>query len=402
MGPNTPSTFARSLGGATFIAGTMMGGGVLAMPMITASLGWYAFLVLFLIWVTVLGTAYLAIKIQCVHQEASNLTDLSFQYFGPTGQSFAAFIILFLLFPLMAAYIEGGYSTLSMIPFLRPFPDAVVKFLFCAVFGFVLFWPTVYVDKLNRVFFLIFVFCLLLILLGVMPNFTPRLLSRTSPQMHCSTIPILFTAFGFHGSAPAIIQYVGYRPQTLYKVFFWGTFVPFFLYCFWLLMMLGTLPYKGQTGYLHLEAMGNRVQDFIPLLTQVAHSPSLMVLMNLLTLFAVVTSFLGVGLGLRELLRDLLHLPSSHKGRGQAAFYALFLSLVCVLFFQNIFLEALGFAAIALCFIAFFIPVMISLKLLQHQKITFLGGYRFLVVLSLSGLGILSLEICNLILNWMA
>ena len=50
-----------------------------------------------------------------------------------------------------------------------------------------------------------------------------------------ASLPIIFTSFGFHGSIPSIIQYIGAKPKTLRTIFLVGSALPmlFIFYGYW-------------------------------------------------------------------------------------------------------------------------------------------------------------------------
>ncbi len=48
-----------------------------------------------------------------------------------------------------------------------------------------------------------------------------------------AALPVIFTSFGFHGSIPSIVRYVGIDLPSLRKVMIVGSTLPLALYIFW-------------------------------------------------------------------------------------------------------------------------------------------------------------------------
>ncbi len=56
-----------------------------------------------------------------------------------------------------------------------------------------------------------------------------------------SAIPVIFTSFGFHGSVPSIVNYMGGNIRKLRWVFIIGSAIPLIAYIFWQLATLGAI-----------------------------------------------------------------------------------------------------------------------------------------------------------------
>ncbi|WP_351060773.1 aromatic amino acid transport family protein, partial [Psychrobacter sp. TB20-MNA-CIBAN-0197] len=56
-----------------------------------------------------------------------------------------------------------------------------------------------------------------------------------------SAIPVIFTSFGFHGSIPSIVKYVGVEIKVLRKVMIAGAALPLVIYIFWQLLSQGIM-----------------------------------------------------------------------------------------------------------------------------------------------------------------
>jgi tyrosine-specific transport protein len=200
------------------------------------------------------------------------------------------------------------------------------------------------------------------------------------------SIPIFLTAFGFHGNIPSLIDYVHGERTSIYKALFWGSVSPLCVYILWQLVAIGTLG-NSLMGFTNVGQLTN----------QLAHEttfPPLQFLTNTFTFFAVSTSFLGVGLGLFDYIREWFPVKEGLKARGRAFCLAFIPPLFFALFYPDGFVFALGFAAIALSVLGIILPACVALKQKNNIPSLFHHSY-FLVAMIAIGVFIILLETIN-------
>jgi len=97
------------LGGTLIIAGTSIGGGVLALPILTALGGFLpAVLIYFLCWLFMAGTGLLFMEIFLWSDKEINLVSMAKMTLGRGGQIISWVLYIFLFYSLTVAYIAGG------------------------------------------------------------------------------------------------------------------------------------------------------------------------------------------------------------------------------------------------------------------------------------------------------
>ena len=112
---------------------------------------------------------------------------------------------------------------------------------------------------------------------------------------------------------------------------------------------------------------------------------------------ALITSFLGVSLGLFEFLGDSLKGNRDQSSKLFTGLLTFTPPMTFALFFPQGFILALGYAAIALVVLALFFPVILvkharkTLKTDQNYQV--LGGNGALLVISLVGVSIILIQI---------
>ncbi|EDQ02546.1 putative tyrosine-specific transport protein [Shewanella benthica KT99] len=114
-----------------------------------------------------------------------------------------------------------------------------------------------------------------------------------------AALPVIFTSFGFHGSIPSIVRYLGKEPKGLVLVMVVGSAIPLVVYLLWLVVSQGVLS----------QAELMQSQSLNGLIGSLSHLLHALMITNLVSIFAdlaLMTSFLGVSLGLSDYMSDLL------------------------------------------------------------------------------------------------
>ncbi len=142
------------------------------------------------------------------------LGSLAARYLGRYGQWVTGFCMLFLLYALTAAYISGAGELLasSLNQWLDwQLPPAAGVLIFTLLGGAVVCIGTALVDLFNRFLFSAKIVFLVIMLALLMPDIHQvNLLTLPVEQgLALSAIPVIFTSFGFHGSVPSIVSYLG-------------------------------------------------------------------------------------------------------------------------------------------------------------------------------------------------
>lgn len=112
---------------------------------------------------------------------------------------------------------------------------------------------------------------------------------------------------------------------------------------------------------------------------------------------ALLTSFLGVSLGLFEFMGDTLRKPGATKSRIRASIVTYTPPLIFALFYPQGFIMALGYAAIALAVLAIFLPIAMVTKVRQKktdsQYYQVLGGKPALIFTGIVGFIIVTAQL---------
>ncbi|PAS03448.1 aromatic amino acid transport family protein [Vibrio cholerae] len=388
-------TQSKLLGSTLIIAGTTIGAGMLALPLASAGIGFSTSLMIMLgLWMLMAFTALLMVEIHQYADKEATLHTLAKQILGHKGKWVATFAMLFLFYSLCAAYIAGGGAQFTQR--ITDFTGVNVEsssgtLLFTLIVALVVTVGTGTVDRVNRVLFAGKMIAMVAVLFFLAPNVSQSyLLSMPIQQgLIVAAIPVIFTSFGFHGSIPAIVNYLDGDTPALRKAILIGSAIPLVIYIFWQLVTLGVVSQSALLDNMGLTAL-------IGVLSTTVHQSNLGNIIGVFADLALLTSFLGVSLGLFEFMGDSLRNQQGKMNRPLASVVTFLPPLIFALFYPQGFIMALGYAAIALAILAIFLPLVMVIKVRQQateQYYQVTGGNGALLVTGLVGLLIIGAQL---------
>lgn len=352
------------------------------MPIIAAGVGFTGIVsLLILIWITMCGSALLMVRVYKFNKPTDGFNTLTQKCLGTLGNRIAGFSLLFLIYGLTAAYMSGGGSILANFiktVFNMSLDAHWAVLLFSVVFGGIVSISTRWIDVTTRVLFIIKLMFLTLLIFAFIP-FIERdnLLNLPLEKgLIITSIPIIFTSFGFHGSIPSIMHYLGGDQRKARLAFIWGSLLPLIIYLLWQFVVLGSL--EQHTFLIFLEN-NSGLDGLIDSIREMTHNPKINLFFNIFAATALGTSFLGVSVGLLDYYKDLLKQGSAIRIKIKSSLLTFVPPLLFTLFYPKGFLVALSYAALAGVVLALVIPAFLYYKAMRihHQKI---GVLQYLLV----------------------
>ncbi|PQQ39441.1 tyrosine transporter TyrP [Photorhabdus laumondii] len=388
----------RTFGSTFIIAGTTIGAGMLAMPLATAGVGFGVSLIMLVgLWVLMSYTALLLVETYQYESPDTGLGTLAQRYLGSSGKILAGFSMMFLMYALTSAYISGAGEllTVSLNKWLNlSLPASVGVILFTVIGGGVVCIGTRSVDMVNRVIFGAKIIFLVLMLGMMMPHVQHiNLLTMPLEQgLILSSIPVIFTSFGFHGSVPSIVKYMNGDIRRLRWVFIIGSAIPLIAYILWQLATLGSI---NSSTFVNILAENAGLNGLLHSIREVVASPKTELAVQMFANLALATSFLGVTLGLFDFLGDLFKRKNSVAGRMQTGLLTFVPPLIFALFYPKGFVMALGYAAVALSILALVLPSLLAYKSRQQNERRYRvpGGKPVLLLVFACGIAVIAIQI---------
>ena len=384
----------KTIGSTLLVAGTMIGAGMLAMPLTSAGIGFGFTLVLLLgLWALLTFSALLFVELYQTAESDAGIGTLAEQYFGKAGRIIATAVLIIFLYALIAAYISGGGSLLKdLLP--ESFGDKVSILLFTVIFGSFIVIGTHSVDKINRVLFFVMLAAFAVVLSLMLPEikFDNLMATPIDNALIISASPVFFTAFGFHGSIPSLNKYLGGNVKALRISILVGSAITLCAYILWQMSTHGLLT---QNEFLQILKEDATLNGLVKATLAITGSNIIAGAVKLFSTLALVTSFLGVGLGLLECIEDLLKRSFNiSAGRISLGLMTFIPPLVFALFYPEGFILALGYAGQMFAFYAVVLPVSLVWKARRtHTNLPYKvwGGNLTLIIVLVLGVIITSI-----------
>ena len=384
----------KTVGSTLLVAGTMIGAGMLAMPLTSAGIGFGFTLVLLLgLWALLTFSALLFVELYQTAESDAGIGTLAEQYFGKTGRIIATAVLIIFLYALIAAYISGGGSLLKdLLP--ESFGDKVSVLLFTVIFGSFIVIGTHSVDKINRVLFFVMLAAFAVVLSLMLPEikFDNLMATPIDNALIISASPVFFTAFGFHGSIPSLNKYLDGNVKALRISTLAGSAITLCAYILWQMSTHGLLT---QNEFLQILKEDATLNGLVKATLAITGSNIIAGAVKLFSTLALVTSFLGVGLGLLECIEDLLKQSFNiSAGRISLGLMTFIPPLVFALFYPEGFILALGYAGQMFAFYAVVLPVSLVWKARRtHTNLPYKvwGGNLTLIIVLVLGVIITSI-----------
>ena len=384
----------KTVGSTLLVAGTMIGAGMLAMPLTSAGIGFGFTLVLLLgLWALLTFSALLFVELYQTAESDAGIGTLAEQYFGKAGRIIATAVLIIFLYALIAAYVSGGGSLLKdLLP--ESFGDKVSILLFTVIFGSFIVIGTHSVDKINRVLFFVMLAAFAVVLSLMLPEikFDNLMATPIDNALIISASPVFFTAFGFHGSIPSLNKYLGGNVKALRISILAGSAITLFAYILWQMSTHGLLT---QNEFLQILKEDATLNGLVKATLAITGSNMIAGAVKLFSTLALVTSFLGVGLGLLECIEDLLKRSFNiSAGRISLGLMTFIPPLVFALFYPEGFILALGYAGQMFAFYAVVLPVSLVWKARRaHTNLPYKvwGGNLTLIIVLVLGVIITSI-----------
>lgn len=332
---------ANLVKGILLITGTSIGGGMLALPVLTSLAGFMpAFVVYLLCWLFMASTGLLLLEVCFWMEHESNLITMAERTLGGWGKMAAWGLYLFLFYCLTVAYIVGC-SNLLMEVFRLNIPAWLGTLLFVLLVTPLIFIGTKVIGPLNALFMVgLALSYFAFVILGI-PYIDLSLLQYTDWSYTLLAFPIAFTAFAYQGIIPTLVAYMNRDIKRIKWAILIGSSIPLAVYGIWQGLILGIIPTFGAGGLAEaLDKGDNAVQ---PLKTFL-NDPKVFVLGQSFAFCALITSFFGVTLGLTDFLSDGLKIKKTALGKTVLCMLVLIPPMLIAFSYPGIFLMALDVA----------------------------------------------------------
>lgn len=339
--------YNRILGASLLVAGTCIGAGMLGFPIQTAAGGWHVSLLFFFCtWAIMTFTALLMVEVAFRFPKEANLISMARSTLGKLGAGVAWLTYIFFFYALMTAYTSGGASVVTNV--LNQFSPQAFSIeqgtiLLVGTLAVFLYIGTAWVDWFNRLLMLGLIFTYGALVVGAVPRVDQTHLVAGDIQQLWPAIPLLVTAFGFHLSLPSLKTYLNNHLMSLRIAVIVGSLLSLFVYILWEYIILGLIP---KEKLIQMGQAGNSVTELTKAIDLALQAPWITHSIQLFTLFALLTSFIGVSLGIFDFFADGLKISKTAMGKVWLLLLTLGVPFGFSFWNPAIFLQALSYAGV--------------------------------------------------------
>lgn len=357
---------SKFIGGILLIVGTSIGGGMLALPISTAEVGFINSIVfLILCWFIMTVGALLILEVNLRLPAGSNMVSMAKSTLGLPGQIIAWVTYLLLLYTLLAGYISGGSDVLGSLLHNAniDLPGWATSLTFTLVFSLVVYKGIRSVDYVNRglMFGKLGIYFILITIIS--PHVNLKTLSGGSMPAITASLMVLITSFGFASIVPSLREYFNDDIRTLRKVILLGSLIPLTCYIVWDAVIMGTVHREGPNGLMALMTNEHATSGLTNALADSLQNQWITGFFGFFTSICMLTAFLGVSIGLFDFLADGLTLKKTgYQGKWTLAL-TFIPPLAIVLFNPGIYLKALNYAGVCCVVLLLLLPSVMTWRI---------------------------------------
>ncbi len=383
-----PSVF----GGACIIAGVCVGAGMLALPSAGAG-AWTiwstAILVLTMIVMTLSG--WLLLESYQHYDHRASFNTVTRDVLGSVANIINNLAVYFVGGILLYAYITSlGGIFHGMMPAVSM---KIWSVLSCLAFGAFVWHSARAVDRISIVLILFMALSFVFAISGLTVNINiGTLFDQGNNQgsylpYAMMFMPAALTSFGYHHSVTSMRAYYGEEKKASHAILF-GMLIALSIYLLWLWSIFGNLP---RHQFAPVIAADGAVSVLLQTLGSVVESGMVKRTLDAFAAAAVISSFIGVGLGLFDYLADLFGFADNRSGRSKTWVVTFLPPLILSLLFPLGFLVAIGYAGAIATIWTCMIPALLAWKTRRQGRagrFVTPGGNLLIIVTLIFGIAV--------------
>lgn len=391
-----------SFWGIMVIAGTVIGGGMFALPvdLSGAWFFWGAF-ILIIAWFSMLHSGLLLLEANLNYPVGSSFNTITKDLIGNKWNIVSGFTVAFVLYILTYAYISANGAiiseTISMNMGYRVNPRIVG--ICTAIFVASVLWiSSLAASRITSLFLGIKIISFIIVFGSFFFQVDFSILRDTAGQAQNDAsyfpyifmaLPVCLASFGFHGNIPSLIICYGKRKDKLIKSIVFGSLLALVIYLFWLYCTMGNI---SRESFSEIIASGGNVDSLVKSFLGTKQTEIIEFCLLVFSNLAVASSFFGVTLGLFDYLADLFKFDNSSMGRFKTVLLTFLPPALLYLIFPNGFIYGIGGAGLCATIWAVIIPAVLALKARQkfpNKMFTVWGGVIIPTIVILFGVAVI-------------
>lgn len=379
--------------GAMMTAGSAIGAGMFSLPIVASGM-WFplTLISLFVIWALSYLSSLMIMEVSLEFPIGSSFNTFTNKLLGKGGSIAMGISIGFLLYILLYAYFSAfGNMAMHTLDLDKTAANSFLSqgllglLLGCALAAIV-WMSTVSVGRISTILVVTMVISFIVSISGTFGHIDSTQLFKAAPKEDnyfsylWAGLPYFITSFGFSSMVPSLYKYYGKDISKIKGSLLFGSLLALLTYLVWISITFGIIP---RNEFITINAAGGNMGDLVGAMEQKIGNSTIQSTLNLFSNFAIISSFLGVGLNLFDYIADRLGFDNSSKGRFYTACITFLPPGLASLFFPHGFIAAIGFAGIVIFTGFFLIPFLMVWKLRSTNQTThyqLFGGKPLLIL----------------------
>ena len=331
----------KLLSAVFLISGTAIGAGLVALPIVAANLSMHLIILIIVIMAFIAyQTSMMTIDLNEMNKKAASIVELSKQ--SPITRIISLLSFYTLSLALLTVYVYAFADT------LRAFLNINGNFLMviCGVILFVaLNLKMSLFQKVNSVLVL-----MLLIIISTSAlriyisseafDFIFHETEMNLPEV-TAFLPIIFTSFGVQNICPNVYEYLEGNRKKINLAFMIGIIIPAIVYGVWIYCVFKNIMTRDVLFFEKLQNYQVSAGELIKFLCNSSNEICMEILFKVLSLFAIITSAIGTGVGLLKSFREIN--VKFHNKRILAIVVICFVPVLFGILVPNAFINILSF-----------------------------------------------------------
>lgn len=378
--------------GIMLTAGSAIGAGMFSLPIVSAGMWFPLAIVCFLfIWLISYLGSLMILEVNLQYPVGSSFNTFVKDILGDIGSVFFTLCICFILYILLYAYFSAfGNLAINILGIENPssWTQGGLGLLLGLGMAIVVWISTAFTGRIASVLVVAMAVSFVVASAGALINVSLAQLwhiDSSNTKYMWSGLPYFITSFGFASIVPSLYKHYGKDVLKIKAGLFYGSLIALVTYILWLMISFGNIP---REEFIIINEAGGNAGDLTKAIEQKIGSASIQTALSFFSAFAIISSFLGVGLSLFDYIADHLKMSNNREGRFFTTCLTFLPPGICSFFFPNGFIAAIGYAGFVLYLGFFLIPFLLIWKSRKNGKqllYTLSGGKAllyFVIILS--------------------
>ena len=346
---------------------------MLGLPVMTSHLGFgLSLVVITALWGVMCFTGLLVLEVSLWFSEDVSYISMAHKTLGRWGRWIAWVSFLLLLYALMVAYLMAGNALISgAVSWLFgvdvPAWEGIVPWV--VVFGLLIVLGAHAVDVINKFFMLGLCVFFAMMATVIAPHMHTNIENVSHPAFILLALPVVITSFGYHIIIPTVCSYVQRDARALKKVIVIGSALPLLIYLLWQWLVFSVLPQTGPNSLHDIYLSGDAAGGLTHAVSMLADNAIVSLAVRFFIFFAVASSFIGVAMGLFDLLSDGVKSSAIPANRFVIACLTFVPPILFTLLYPQGFLMALGYGGVFVAVLHGIMPALMVWRERYHLQL---------------------------------